>query len=334
MRGRILWPPVPGTLLTVSLSSSHCRQTASSYYERLISECWRELRTSSNAPHNSPLFRLHDTSLPAACTHHSCRAGLTCLCPDPGILVKEQERVELKIGLSDVRDSVVTHHPTGLGADLAYIGYEICKKPQIFLADTISNHVVLLSKDGFVAAVRGLPSGDISNDVTVNPDEDWGLPAGNPDPCECGVGALRDLVQERAGAVQRELLQCVYRVLEEQVGLGLQFAAKQVQLLAVVRDGQRHNKPHLVFVLKCDQSAGDITETFNKGNAKLKYELGFIKIADFKSGEKEGDMVEIQQVQGKKMVGLGGERNSVGATLKGLIDLTRASPAVNLRNIK
>lgn len=244
--------------------------------------------------------------------------------------------MELKIGLSDVRDSVVTHHPTGIGADLAYIGYEICKKPQIFLADTINNHVALLSKDGFVAAVRGLPSRDITNDVTVNcsPDENWGLPSGSPDPCESGVGALRDLVQERAGAVQRELLQCVYRVLEEQVGLVLQFSAKQVQLLALVQDSQHNNKPHLVFVLKCDHSASDITETFNKGNAKLKYELGFIKMGDFKSGEKEGEMLEIHQVQGKKMVGLGGTRNTLGDALKGLIDLTRASPAVNLRNIK
>lgn len=297
---------MPVSQLSVTLSGAYCRQLVSSHYESLLEEEWRERTHQSEAGGrsiNSPLFRLHDTSLPGDCVAPSCRAGLTCQCANRVVLVNDNDKVDLRVGLSCTKDSVSTKMPSILCSNLAYIGYELCKKPQMFLAATITNHVIFLTQDGYIPLVRkqlfddakqgsikrrvtrtGSRSGGRTGSLNENPTKPatnqnllakWALPNISPDPLETEVQEVKNLVSLHSDSAKEEIVGSVVRCLQDIFGVK-DLTHSQISLLAVIYDKEHNNKPELLYIVKSKLTSAKLAE---KSSSNM-YDLAFLQGSD------------------------------------------------------
>ena len=290
LKNRVIWPPLGASQLSVALSGAYCRQHVSLYYETLIDDMWRERKEGRTF--NSPLFRLHETSLPGQCTDYRCRAGLTCVCETGDVLVRDCSKVELKVGLSSTKDSLTSK--SVLSDDLAYIGYELYKKPQMFLADVITNHVIFLTKDGFVPVVRKMPyesqgsrrrltrSGSKGNwneapAVSQNLAK-WSLPSISPDPLETDVQNVKNLVPLNCGSAKEEIVGSVVRCLQDTLGLP-DKTSSPISLLAILHDEHNNNKPELIFIVNSNLSSSKLSDM----SSNSMHDIAFLQSIQFQS---------------------------------------------------
>lgn len=289
MRSRVLWPPLPTPRLTVKLSSSYNRQHVSSHFEALL-----ELEWAASGLVSRPLFRLHSTSLPGKCSDVRCRGGYTCICSERSVLVEDATDVTFRVGLSSLKEGHVTQHLTQLTDQMAYIGYELYKEPQMFLADTITNHVVLVTVDGMIPLLRSaepslITNGDAilskntklarksSSKANVRPLPNiplWTLPFQCPNPAEGSVFSNKDLVSLNSSSVHKEITGSVFRCLNQMIGVKTPSNEKSCFLLAALYDHLTNNKPELIFAMKSGLTAVEVSDTFKKN--KSPYELLFI----------------------------------------------------------
>eukprot|EP00116_Pleurobrachia_bachei_P006826 sb/3467088/ len=271
MKSLLLCPSLPADQLSPKLSSSYCRQVMSSLYEGLIEERWRELNQEQGRIFNSSLFRLHSVAPRYTdCDDFRCRYGYSCVCPEDTTLLLSPSSLTLKLGLASAREGCVTGELSHLSSELAYLGYEVHRRPRVFLADTISCHVIFLTSDGLIPVVQEVPYRD--QGVEERP---WSLPQGNPDPGEAGVTEIKDLNPSKEEQVGTEMVRCTFRALQECLGVLTPYPTSEMRLLAVIRDPKSNHKPDLVFVLFSQLTAEDVREVHGKRSAEL-YRLDFI----------------------------------------------------------
>lgn len=361
MKSRVLWPPVRTSAIKVALSASYCRQIVSSYYETLIDTAWRDLCETEGPQFSTPLFRLHDCSLPGSCSDFQCRAGLTCSCSEESVLVEACNEVELRLGLSNTRESSVTRQLSVLSSDLAYIGYELHKKPQMFLANSIDVHAAFVTKDGYVPLVRSLTtnrngsiekqasldrtrstsslnskSGSVSSKTSLRAPAilpKWSLPTGGPEPSTCNILTYKDLVSRNTQGVQKEVVESVFRSLHDMLGIKTP-SSEPAALLALHFDKKHNNKPELLFILKSGLTSIELADIFRKSKAKNLYELAFIRSQDLKTPLNENEKMPFCQVVERKISQAHVEAQSVGDIFKSFIKLTQKHSSVDLTKAK
>lgn len=359
MKSRVLWPPVRSSAIRVALSASYCRQVVSSHYETLIETAWKEQAEGRLCC--SPLFRLHTTSLPGDCSQFECRAGLTCMCEGDSVLVEDFKEIELRVGLTNTRESSITRHLSAMSSDLAYIGYELHKKPQMFLADSIDMHAIFVTKDALIPLVKSLSSA--SNGAVVEPVSldrtksngslssksgsvssktslraptiipKWSLPTGQPEPTTCSIFSYKDLVTRNVKEVHTELVESVFRFLREMLGLKTP-SSEPTALLAIHYDKKHNNKPELVFILKSGLTSIELADIFKKSKAKNSYELAFMKNADLKIPFNENEQLPLCQVVERKVTRNFVETQSVGETTKNVIKLVQKFDGIDFASFK
>lgn len=361
MKSRVLWPPVRTSAVKVALSASYCRQIVSSYYETLIDSAWRDQCETEGRQFSSPLFRLHASSLPGSCSDFRCRAGLTCSCTEDSVLVEGCNEVELRVGLSNTRESSVTRQLSALSSDLAYIGYELHKKPQMFLANSIDVHAVFVTKDGYLPLVRSLATnrnGSIENQASLDRTRStsslssktgsissktslrtpvilpkWSLPTGQPEPSTCNILTYKDLISRNAEEVHKELVESVFRSLHEMLGIKTP-SSDPAALLALHFDKKHNNKPELLFILKSGLTSIELADIFKKSKAKNLYELAFIRSKDLKTPINQNEKMPFCQVVERKISQSQVEAQSVGDIFKSFIKLTQKHSSVDLSKAK
>jgi len=361
MKSRVLWPPVRTSAITVALSASYCRQVVSSHYETLIETAWKEQCQAEGRLFSSPLFRLHATSLTGACTNFECRAGLTCMCSIDSVLVEDCKEVELRVGLSNTKESSITRHLSAMSSDLAYIGYELHKKPQMFLADSVDMHAIFVTKDALIPLVKSLSTasnGSVDRQVSLDRTKSngslssksgsvnsktslraptnlpkWSLPTGQPEPSTCSVFSYKDLVTRNKKEVYKELVESVFRCLHEMLGLKTP-SSEPTALLAVHYDKKHNNKPELVFILKSGLTSIELADIFKKSKAKNSYELAFMQNVDLKIPFIENDKLPLCQVVERKVTRNYVETQSVAEIFKSIVKLTQKFSGVDLATVK
>lgn len=244
-------------------------------YEDKIDTQWSG---QTNQPPNSPAFRLHKTKFKPKKADEllttNCKCHSTCQCYT-GIKINPDLLI-LNLGLTSVKDSLATNECKELADTLSYLGYELYKKHQMFLADMVTNHVIMITSDGLIPTIRagGEDVHVLEEGLT---DVKWRLPCVTPSPVNTGLTGSEDCVPTNNEAASNELFQCILRYLHKELGLKPAEVGAP-KLLAVYYNKLKFNKPELIFSISSQLTSKNITDTFAKH--KTSCTLGFVKTID------------------------------------------------------
>lgn len=227
---------------------------------------------------------------------------------------------------------------------MAYIGYELYKNPQVFLADTIGTHAIFITKEGFVPLVRSIPAsvnqdmkmnggtGKSSTKTPVNVPK-WAFPSGSPDPTEAKILIPKELLSRNVKAVHKELTKSVFRALHHM--LGLKISSSEPTFLFVVHyDKHLNNKPELIFIIPSTITCFEIAGTFKKSDAKSNYNLSFIEIADFKQPSRDDGKLPLCQIVEKVASRQNVATDVISELLKTTLKLTQQFDGIDLATVK
>jgi hypothetical protein len=279
------------------------------------------------------------------------------------VLVENCQEVELRVGLSNTKDSLVTQQLSAVSSDLAYIGYELHKKPQMFLANGIDVHAIFVTKDALIPLVRSLPSalnGTVDNQVSLDRTKSmstisissksgsvsgrtslrapanlpkWSFPTGQPEPNMSNIYSYKGLVPRNSGAVHQEMLECVFRSLRDMLGIKTP-SSDPAALFATYYDKKHNNKPELVFILQSGLTSIELADIFKKSKAKISYELAFMQNMDLKIPFNELDKLPLCQVVERKITRNYVETGSVSDILQSILKLTQKFNGIDLAKAK
>jgi len=237
-------------------------------YEDKIQTHWSTLQPTQP---DTPAFRLHKTKFRTKnddeLTPTTCRCTTTCDCYT-GIKICNPDHIILHLGLTSLKDSLSTNECT-LADTLSYLGNELYKKQQMFLADMMCCSVIVVTSDGLIPVIKGREGGDVS--------VKWRLPGVTPSPGEAGISGSEDLHPSNTEAAHTELFQSVLRQLQKDLGIKSSEVGPP-KLLGVYYNQHKFNKPELIFTISSQLTSKHIIDMYTQSDTE--YCLGFIKTID------------------------------------------------------
>lgn len=188
------------------------------------------------------------------------------------------EQLILHLGLTSVKDSVSTNE-CSLADTLSYLGHELYKKPQMFLADMLACHVIVITADGLIPIIKGDDGiksslGGLLCNVS---DVKWRLSSVTPSPGEAFINGTEDCIPSNNQPAHNELFQSVLRQLCKDLGINPADVGPP-KLLAVYYNKHKFNKPELILTISSQLTSKNIIDMYTK--AKTSYALGFVKTID------------------------------------------------------
>ena len=290
------------------------------------------------------------------CTDASCRGGLTCQCENNAVIFSSFSSLELSIGLTNSRDSLICNNSI-LSDDLAYLGYELYKKPQLFLADALSVSLLLLTQDHKIPLFQEIPQGyqvrrysrdnneadhaepfrDRINTLpppkSSQSDAPWDLFTVDPDPLAAGVNNAKDLTVNNERVVKEELIACVVKSLSSIFALKESNCSK-LALFAVVYDPGLHSKPTLVFTSALKTSSFQLFEAFQESKSKKLYDIAFVDVPDIKI---QSDLVPLHRystLSSKEFVVHKTNHQSFSFSVQKILSIAQDTNPIDLTKLK
>lgn len=247
-------------------------------YEDKIEAHW----SNTQQTFDSPAFRLHKTKFrpknAGETFKTNCKCPTDCDC-NTGIKLNPDQLI-LHLGLTSIKDSISTNE-CDLADTLSYLGYELYKKQQMFLADMLGCHVIVITADGLIPIIKGgdgikvePPLGDWVHDVL---DVKWRLPSVIPSPGEADIKGSEDCITSNNEPAHNELFQSMLRQLHKDLGIKRADVGSP-KLLAVYYNKRKYNKPELIFTISSQLTSKNVIDMYTKCNTS--YALGFVKTID------------------------------------------------------